>query len=103
MSPATMQSTNASTTLTSTLPKLTSDGSNWIVWKMRMDIFLGSRDLTQYLDGSTPPPDQPHPLADDANEESVAKYEAAIEKRQAWARPTEKSVITSPKRSLTRS
>ena len=51
MSPSMMLPTSTSTTLNSTLPKLTADGSNWIIWKMRMQVFLGAKKFAQYLDG----------------------------------------------------
>ena len=78
-----MQSSTSST-LTSSLPKLAANGSNWIIWKTRMQLFLGAKHATQSFDDLLPPPQKPQPLADDANEDAVKKYEKEKEKYLEW-------------------
>lgn len=78
-----MLTTTTSTTLSSTLPKLTSDWSNWVIWKTRMQIFLGAKKFASHLDNSTPPP-QPKPVAEGAKAEDFEKYEKANEKFIEW-------------------
>ena len=66
----TMQSFTLST-FTSSLTKLAANGSNWIIWKTRMQLFLGAKQATQSFNNSLPPPPKPQPLADNANEDAV--------------------------------
>jgi len=80
MSPDTMLSTSTSSTLHSMLPKLAADGSNWIIWKTRMQVFLGVKKFTQYLNTSSSALTKPELLADDVGEEVVKKYEGTNEK-----------------------
>ena len=83
MSPGTMLPTT-SNSLASTLPKLALDGSNWIIWKKRMLIFLGSKRATSHIDSSKPPPKEPEPVADGAKAEDIKKYETESEKYLEW-------------------
>ena len=79
-----MLPTSTSTTLNSTLPKLAADGSNWIIWKTRMQVFLGAKKFAQYLDGSTTSPTKPQPLDSSAKEDVVKKYEKENETYLEW-------------------
>jgi len=74
----------SSNTLLSSLPKLALDGSNWIVWKARMTVFLGAKRYTQYIDGSKSPPSKPKPLADGADEKATEAHEKESEKYLEW-------------------
>ena len=63
-----------------TLPKLAADGSNWIVWKTRIQILITAKNLAHILDDSDTPPAKPKPPADDATVAELAEYDAASEK-----------------------
>jgi hypothetical protein len=84
MSPGTTMSSSTSTTLHTTLPKLAIDGSNWLVWKTRMEGFLSLRKFANHLDDSTIPPPKPEPLADNSGDEATKAFEIANEKYQDW-------------------
>ena len=73
-----------STTLNSTLPKLASNGSNWVIWKMRMQFFLGSKELDEHLEESTPIQPTPEPLDDNANEDARKKFATAYQEFKDW-------------------
>lgn len=82
MSPGNMLSTQTTTSLTSTLPKLAADGSNWIIWKTQMQVFLGAKILN-HLDSWTAPT-KPQPLTDAAWEDETKKYEKKSKKYTKW-------------------
>lgn len=73
-------------TLDHMLPELAADGSNWIVWKTRIQVFLGANRLAQHLDHSTPPPVKPQPLTDGAKEDAIQEHEKQTEKYLEWMR-----------------
>ena len=81
MSPGTMLSTQTSTSLTSTLPKLAADGSNWIIWKTRMQVFLGAKKILTHLDATITPPTKPQPLTDTTGDDAIKKYQKENEKQ----------------------
>ncbi|KAI0772862.1 hypothetical protein BD413DRAFT_453297, partial [Trametes elegans] len=67
-----------------TVPKLAQDGSNWITYKERMHMVLGTRGLMQHLVGTAhresakPEPGfKPDPLASLSDDDYFAKIEAA--------------------------
>ena len=80
-----MLSTSLATSQT-TIPKLLSDGSNWIVWKTRIELLLGARKLAHLLDETTVRPTTPEPLGDKPSATQTADYEAALEKCQEFDR-----------------
>ena len=84
MSPGAMLSTTSSTSLASTLPKLAADGSNWIIWKTRMQVFLGAKKIIAHLDSSAAPPQEPQPPATNANNDELKMYEKEKEKFTLW-------------------
>jgi len=65
---------------TTTIPKLASDGSNWIVWKTRTQILIGAKKLARLLDEATVRPTAPTPLTDKSSATETAAYETALEK-----------------------
>ena len=79
-----MLSTQTSTSLTSTLPKLAADGSNWIIWKTRMQVFIGAKKILTHLDSLATPPTKPQPLADTAGDDETKKHEKESEKYTEW-------------------
>jgi hypothetical protein len=83
MSPAIMLSTTVAASQT-TFPKLASDGSNWIVWKTRIQILIGAKKLAHLLDEATVRPTKPEPLGDDATVVDTVDYEAALEEYQEF-------------------
>ena len=78
-----MLPTSTSVTPNSTLLKLAADGSNWIIWRTRMQVFLGAK-FAQYLNSSTTSPAKPQPLDSSAKEEAVKKYEKDNETYLEW-------------------
>ena len=68
-----------------TLPKLALDGSNWIVWKTRIQILIGAKKLAHILDDSATPPTKPEPLANATNAAAIAIFEGKLEKYQEFA------------------
>ena len=78
-----LQSSNSSTP-TSSLPKLAANGSNSIIWKTQMQLFLGAKNAAQSFDNSIPPPNKPQPSADGADDDMVKKYEKEREKYLEW-------------------
>jgi len=83
MSPAVMLSASIATSQT-TLPKLASDGSNWIVWKTRIQILIGVKKLAHLLDDKIICPTKPEPLTGTPNATDTAAYETALEKFQEF-------------------
>lgn len=67
-------------------PKLAADGSNWIVWKYRMKIFLEANGLKNHLNHSTPPPVKPQPLANDAKEDEIKEHQNQTGEYRGWKR-----------------
>jgi len=63
-----------------TFPVLAYDGSNWIIWKHRIQILLGAVRLDHIIDDSTVPPSKPEPLADTTTVAEVAAFNTASEK-----------------------
>ena len=76
-----MLSTTIATSQT-TVPKLAADGSNWIVWKARIQVLIGAKKLAHLLDDSVVVPAKPEPLTTGAKDTEVATHEAASEKYQ---------------------
>ena len=66
------------------LPKLAADGSNWVIWKYRIKIFLKVNGLKNHLDHSTPPPVKPQPLNDDAKEDEIKEHQNQTEEYRRW-------------------
>jgi len=62
------------------IPKLASDGSNWIVWKTRITILIGAKKLARLLDEATVRPPMPKTLGDKPSATETAAYETALEK-----------------------
>ena len=79
-----MLSTSTSSALHSTLPKLAADGSNWIIWKTQMQVFLGAKKFAQYLDASFSALTKPEPLANNVGVEAIKEYEGTNEKYLEW-------------------
>jgi hypothetical protein len=79
MSPAVMLSTSIAASQT-TLPKLATDGSNWIVWKTRIQILIGAKKLAHLLDDTVTRPTKPDPLTGTPTTAATTTYEAALEK-----------------------
>ena len=75
-----MLPTSTSTPQTSSLPKLTADGSNWIIWKHHIQVYAAMRKLDYILDETATPPTKPEPLADTATAAQTTEYESALEK-----------------------
>ena len=84
MSLGAMLSTTFSTSLASTLPKLTTDRSNWIIWKTRMQVFLGAKKIITHLDTSATPPKEPQPPASGATNDEIKTYQKEKEKCTVW-------------------
>ena len=76
--------TSTHTPFSSTLPKLATDGSNWLVWKSRMQTFVGVRKLAHHLDSLTIPPAKPEPLAKEADKAAIENHEKETEKYDEW-------------------
>ena len=72
------------TDLQITFPDLAFDGSNWIVWKARMQILIRAERLGHIIDDSAIHPAKPEPLADTATAAEVAAFNAASEKYQKF-------------------
>jgi len=75
---------NSITTSQTNFPKLASDGSNWIVWKTRAQIYIGARKLARLLDEATVQPTKPDPLGDKPSTTETTAYETALEKYQEF-------------------
>ena len=82
MSPGVMLSTTS--TSHSILPKLTADGSNWIIWKTPMQVFLGAKKLACHIDKKTTPPIEPSALASNADAATTKMYNEELEKFNEW-------------------
>ena len=67
------------------VPKLANDGSNWVVYKIRMKYAIASRGLTDYLEGTITAPG--HPILTsmdeqkwtDKDREAMSEYESAFD------------------------
>ena len=68
----------------SILPKLANDGSNWIIWKTRMQVFLGAKKLAHLIDKSATPPAEPPTLGDTAKEADIKAHDEKAEKVKEW-------------------
>ena len=79
-----MLSMSNSATSQTSLPKLAADGSNWIVWKTRIQILIGAKKLAHVLTNSATPPTQPNPLGDAATADQIATFSANSEKYQEY-------------------
>ena len=73
-----------STSLSSVLLKLASDGSNWIIWKTRIQVFLGAKKLAHVIDKSASLPEAPTDLATDAKETEIKEHKAKADKVVEW-------------------
>ena len=85
MSPGNMLSTsfpNASQTMT--LPKLAANGSNWIVWKNHILIWIHAKNLSHMLDNSVAIPTKPEPLSDSPTAKETATFTTASKKYQVF-------------------
>ena len=71
-------------TMHSTLLKLAPDGSNWIIWKTRMQVFLGAKKLAHLIDKSASPPQEPPALAQGAKDADIKDHEEKTEKVTEW-------------------
>ena len=67
-----------------TFPKLSADGSNWIVWKTRIQILIGAKKLAHILDEKVTRPTKPEPLTDTPTAAQTTAYETALEKFQEF-------------------
>jgi len=67
-----------------TLPKLASDGSNWIVWKTRIQILIGAKKLAHLLDDKITRPTKPEQPSGNPTAAETATYESALEKFQEF-------------------
>ena len=65
-----------------TIPKITTDGLNWIVWKAHIQILIGVKKLAHLLDDSAVVPAKLDPLATGVKDAEVTKHEAASKKYQ---------------------
>ena len=83
MSLAVMLSTSIAASQT-TLPKLASDGSNWIVWKTRIQILIGAKKLAHLLDDTVTRPTKPDSLTSTPTAAVTTTYEATLEKYQEF-------------------
>jgi len=67
-----------------TLPKLASDGSNWIVWKTHIQILIGVKKLAHLLDDKVTHPTKLELFTGTPNATDTAAYETTIEKFQEF-------------------
>jgi hypothetical protein len=65
-----------------TIPKLTADRSNWILWKNRIQILIEAKKLDYIMDDSVALPPKPEPLGETATTAATAKFTAAYEKHK---------------------
>ena len=76
----------SSTTSThSILPKLAADGSNWIIWKTRMQIFLGAKKLAEHIGKSASPPTKPSDLPTTAVDDEVKAHQEKLDAITEWS------------------
>ena len=66
------------------VPKLAVDGSNWIIWKTRMERYLGSKKLAKHIRPSSVVLIEPSPLKADAKEDAIKAYNEEVEKYEEW-------------------
>ena len=75
---------STTSTTHSTLPKLAPNGSNWIIWKTCMQVFLGVKKLAHLIDKSASPPQEPPALAQGAKDANIKDHEEKTEKVTEW-------------------
>ena len=83
MSPEAMLSSSTAASQ-NVLPKLLSDGSNWILWKARIRIYIGSKKLAHLLDETTVRPTKPEPLGNNPTDDAHVTYDTVLEKYQEF-------------------
>ena len=79
-----MLSTSSTATSQTIVPKLKADGSNWIVWKTRIQILIEAKKLAHLLDDSIAPPAKPEPLGTEPTTAQTSKFTAASEEYQEF-------------------
>ena len=65
----------------STLPKLMTNGANWVTFKRRMTVDIAARpQLTRHLEGTAPYPKHPAPLKAKPTQQEQDEYDERLEK-----------------------
>jgi hypothetical protein len=70
--------------MTYSLPNLEHRGSNWVVWKHRIQTLIEAKWLAHHLDHSTPPPPKPGALVEGATGEDTKIYDKAVISWKEW-------------------
>jgi hypothetical protein len=75
-----------------TLPKLTVNGSNWVLYKKRMTMVISAKGLSKYLKGEIPVPPKPPthpPMHVLTAAEAEAKQKAVAKLNEYWIKESE--------------
>jgi len=60
------------------LPKLTVEGSNWVLYKIRLTSLVGAKGLTRHLKGTARKPDPLPTLSSSPTSDQQKQYDEAL-------------------------